>query len=258
MSGQGDAGMSESIIGAPTQTAPAQARTVEEFWVHMVAMEKSMRELVRMREEDQALLQRLENRIDKLTGHREEETDAKPSGSGKGKEREPEREPKSSDTPGGDPPTRNRHSGPKVKIPDAYNGKTKGKAAKQWWVRMMVAQSLMDDKFESEHQKLLWVLNNMEDKAADWALPLLMNLSSEDPELPATRSLGTLGWAFITSFGDPDAERAAERKITSLEQTTSTAEYTTDFQALAADLDWNDKAFMAQYRREPHQNSGQN
>jgi hypothetical protein len=61
---------------------------------------------------------------------------------------------------------------------------------------------------------------------------------------------------FYNAFDDPDAERAMERRIQDLNQETvaskSTAEYTTEFRNLAADLDWGDSALMAAFRRGLH------
>jgi hypothetical protein len=68
----------------------------------------------------------------------------------------------------------------------------------------------------------------------------------------ALNSWGDLEAAFLSAFGDPDAGRAAERKITELEQTGTTADYWTEFQTLKADLTWNDSAYRAQFRRGLH------
>jgi hypothetical protein len=50
-------------------------------------------------------------------------------------------------------------------------------------------------------------------------------------------------------FGDPESETTAERKLYSLTQRTSAIEYTTQFQTLATQVEWNDKALMAQYKQ---------
>jgi hypothetical protein len=55
---------------------------------------------------------------------------------------------------------------------------------------------------------------------------------------------------FSAAFDDPDATRAAERKINELTQTEDTPSYSTEFNTIAADLeDWGDAALMAAYRR---------
>ncbi|KAF8755015.1 Retrotransposon gag protein [Rhizoctonia solani] len=57
---------------------------------------------------------------------------------------------------------------------------------------------------------------------------------------------------FLAAFGDPDATRAAERKITSLTQTGTCAEYITKFRTLQMELDWNDAALRGQFARGLH------
>jgi hypothetical protein len=58
--------------------------------------------------------------------------------------------------------------------------------------------------------------------------------------------------AFERAFFDPDEQRAAERKITSLAQTTTTAAYATEFRTLLMSLDWNDAALRAQFYKGLH------
>ncbi|KAF8748732.1 hypothetical protein RHS01_10578 [Rhizoctonia solani] len=53
---------------------------------------------------------------------------------------------------------------------------------------------------------------------------------------------------FKEAFADPDAKRAAARKIATLVQTSTTAEYVTEFRNLIAELDWNERAYIAQLR----------
>jgi len=49
-------------------------------------------------------------------------------------------------------------------------------------------------------------------------------------------------------FGDPEATTTAERGLRNLVQRTSAIEYTTQFQTLATQVEWNDRALMAQYK----------
>jgi hypothetical protein len=50
-------------------------------------------------------------------------------------------------------------------------------------------------------------------------------------------------------FGDPEASTTAERKLQKLEQRQSAIDYTAQFQTLSAQVEWNDKALMAQYKQ---------
>jgi hypothetical protein len=98
------------------------------------------------------------------------------------------------------------------------------------------------------------MLHLLKDDAANWAQPHLQKVLNHKRGAIATVD------EFIDEFGaafdDPDAGRAAERKILELNQestnTKSTAEYTTEFRNLMADLDWDDSALIASYRRGLH------
>ncbi|QRW22881.1 Retrotransposable element Tf2 protein [Rhizoctonia solani] len=57
---------------------------------------------------------------------------------------------------------------------------------------------------------------------------------------------------FKEAFADPNAKRAAARKIATLTQTTTTSEYVTEFRNLIAELDWNKEAYIAQFTRSLH------
>ncbi|KAF8755283.1 Retrotransposon gag protein [Rhizoctonia solani] len=57
---------------------------------------------------------------------------------------------------------------------------------------------------------------------------------------------------FKEAFADPDAKRAAARKIAALSQTTTTSKYVTEFCNLMAELDWNKEAYIAQFTQGLH------
>jgi hypothetical protein len=98
------------------------------------------------------------------------------------------------------------------------------------------------------------MLHLLKEDVANWAQPHLQKVLNHRRGAIATVD------EFIDEFGaafdDPDAGRAAERKILELNQestaTKSTAEYTTEFRNLMADLDWDDSALIASYRRGLH------
>ncbi|KAF8749937.1 hypothetical protein RHS01_09640 [Rhizoctonia solani] len=89
----------------------------------------------------------------------------------------------------------------------------------------------------------------MTDKAADWALPII-GQSSRARVTP--NHYPALTAKFKEAFADPDAKRAAARKIAALTQTTTTSEYVTEFRNLMAELDWNTEAYIAQFTRGLH------
>jgi hypothetical protein len=143
---------------------------------------------------------------------------------------------------------------PKLSSPDSYDGKKRGRLARQWLARVLAWVELSWAAFPDERALILYMLHLLKDDAANWAQPHLQKV------LNHRRGAITTVDEFIDEFGaafdDPDAGRAAERKILELTQdstaTKSTAEYTTEFRNLMADLDWDDSALIALYRRGLH------
>ncbi|KAF8753822.1 hypothetical protein RHS01_06833 [Rhizoctonia solani] len=139
---------------------------------------------------------------------------------------------------------------PKMDLPDPYKGEVRGQKATQWLDRMMLWVALHRDQFDKEEQMVVWILYHMTDKAADWALPIIGTIIKGEGNPPTT--ISALTAKFKEAFADPDAKRAAARKITALTQTTTTAEYVTEFRNLMAELDWNEEAYIAQFTRGLH------
>jgi hypothetical protein len=120
--------------------------------------------------------------------------------------------------------------------------------------RVLAWVELSRAAFPDERALILYMLHLLKDDAANWAQPHLQKVLNHRRGAIATVD------EFIDEFGaafdDPDAGRAAERKILELNQestaTKSTAEYTMEFRNLMADLDWDDSALIASYRRGLH------
>ncbi|KAF8747824.1 Retrotransposon gag protein [Rhizoctonia solani] len=115
---------------------------------------------------------------------------------------------------------------------------------------MMLWVALHRDQFDEEEQMVVWILYHMTDKAADWALPIIGMIIKGEGNPPTT--IQALTAKFKEAFADPDAKRAAARKIAALTQTTTTSEYVTKFRNLMAELDWNTEAYIAQFTRGLH------
>ncbi|QRW20478.1 Retrotransposon-derived protein PEG10 [Rhizoctonia solani] len=139
---------------------------------------------------------------------------------------------------------------PKMELPDPYKGDSRGRKATQWLDRMLLWVALHQDQFDEEEQMVVWILYHMTDKAADWALPIIGTIIKGEGNPPTT--IPALTAKFKEAFADPNAKRAAARKITALTQSTTTAEYVTKFRNLMAELDWNTEAFIAQFTRGLH------
>jgi hypothetical protein len=105
------------------------------------------------------------------------------------------------------------------------------------------------EQFETEEDVITYLLVNMEGTASAWALPHLANIGTNKATI---RTVDDFDKAFERAFFDPDEQRAAERKITTLTQTTTTAAYATDFRTLLMSLDWNDAALRAQFYKGLH------
>ncbi|QRW17414.1 Retrotransposon-derived protein PEG10 [Rhizoctonia solani] len=139
---------------------------------------------------------------------------------------------------------------PKMELPDPYKGDTRGRKATQWLDWMLLWVALHRDQFDEEEQMVVWILYHMTDKAADWALPIIGTIIKGEGNPPTT--ISALTAKFKEAFADPDAKRAAARKIAALTQTTTTAEYVTEFRNLMAELDWNTEAYIAQFTQGLH------
>ncbi|QRW23270.1 Retrotransposable element Tf2 protein [Rhizoctonia solani] len=139
---------------------------------------------------------------------------------------------------------------PKMDLPDPYKGDTRGRKATQWLDRMMLWVALHWDQFNEEEQMVVWILYHMTNKAADWALPIIGAIIKGKGNPPTT--IQALMGRFKEAFADPDAKRAAARKIAALSQTTTTSKYVMEFRNLMAELDWNKEAYIAQFTQGLH------
>ncbi|KAF8698922.1 hypothetical protein RHS03_07489, partial [Rhizoctonia solani] len=139
---------------------------------------------------------------------------------------------------------------PKMDLPDPYKGDIRGRKATQWLDQMLLWVALHREQFDKEEQMVVWILYHMTNKAADWALPLIGAIIKGKGNPPNT--IPALTAKFKEAFADPDAKRAAARKIAALTQTTTTSEYVTKFRNLMAELDWNTEAYIAQFTRGLH------
>ncbi|QRW24765.1 Retrotransposon-derived protein PEG10 [Rhizoctonia solani] len=131
----------------------------------------------------------------------------------------------------------------KVDHPDAYTGKI-GSKAKQWLTWMLAWTRLNSRMFPTNQEVLSFLLMNMKDTAGAWAHPHLDQLGSHRAIIQTVEGFKV---EFLAAFGDPDATRAAEQKITTLTQSGTCADYITKFRTLAMELDWNDAALRGQF-----------
>ncbi|KAF8681231.1 hypothetical protein RHS04_03687 [Rhizoctonia solani] len=139
---------------------------------------------------------------------------------------------------------------PKMDLPDPYKGDIRGCKATQWLDWMMLWVALHCNQFDKEEQMVVWILYHMTNKAANWALPIIGAIIKGEGNPPTT--IQALTAKFKEAFADPNAKRAAARKIAVLSQTTTTSKYVTEFCNLMAELDWNEEAYIAQFMQGLH------
>ncbi|GAB1528001.1 hypothetical protein RhiTH_011190 [Rhizoctonia solani] len=109
---------------------------------------------------------------------------------------------------------------PKMELPNPYKGNTRGHKATQWLDCMLLWVALHQHQFNEEQHMVVWILYHMEDKVANWALPLINNIIKG--KVLAPRTIKSLGMRFKQVFADPDAKQATAQKIAALTQTSST------------------------------------
>ncbi|GAB1517048.1 hypothetical protein RhiTH_000091 [Rhizoctonia solani] len=136
----------------------------------------------------------------------------------------------------------------KVDHPNAYTGKI-GSKAKQWLTQMLAWTRLNSRMFPTNQEVLSFLLMNMKDSAGAWAHPHLDQLGSRQAIIQTVEGFKL---EFLAAFGNPDTTRAAERKITTLTQSSTCADYITKFRTLAMELDWNNAALRGQFARGLH------
>ncbi|KAF8692347.1 hypothetical protein RHS03_08627, partial [Rhizoctonia solani] len=131
----------------------------------------------------------------------------------------------------------------KVDHPNTYTGRI-GSEAKQWLTRMLAWTRLNSRMFPTDQEVLSFLLMNMKDAAGAWAHPHLNQLGSHWAIIQTVKGIKL---EFLAAFGNPDTTRAAKRKITTLTQSSTCADYITKFRTLAMELDWNNAALQGQF-----------
>ncbi|QRW17962.1 Retrotransposon-derived protein PEG10 [Rhizoctonia solani] len=139
---------------------------------------------------------------------------------------------------------------PKMDLPNPFKGDIRGRKVVQWLDWMLLWGAIRWDQFNEDKQMVVWILYHMEDKAADWALPIIGTIIKGKTNTPTT--IPAITACFKESFANPDAKQAAAHKIATLIQTASTAEYVTELRNEIAELDWNKEAYIAQFTRGLH------
>ncbi|KAF8751857.1 hypothetical protein RHS01_08600 [Rhizoctonia solani] len=137
-----------------------------------------------------------------------------------------------------------RVSNPQLgQLPSTSGSSSRLSRSGQAWTR------LNSQMFPTDQEVLSFLLMNMKDTAGAWAHLHLDQLGLHRAIIQTVKGFKQ---EFLAAFGDPDATRAAEWKITTLTQSGTCADYITKFRTLAMELDWNDAALQGQFARSLH------
>jgi len=110
------------------------------------------------------------------------------------------------------------------------------------------------ESFPNEGHKVLYAGSYLEGTAYSWFEPLLRLYEAHHadsalfPNSPAQlSSFSSFSTALTAMFGDPDLRRSKLRELQNLEQTSSVAAYSAEFQRLQPYIGWDDQAFYDQF-----------
>jgi len=113
------------------------------------------------------------------------------------------------------------------------------------------------DRFQTAETRVLFIGSYLAGKAGKWYqkhltdfLKTVDNLDDREDETTRLYSnYGTFKEEVISRFGVKNKERRAEQRLQSIRQSGTVHEYAIDFQALAAETEWDDAALTAQFYR---------
>lgn len=137
--------------------------------------------------------------------------------------------------------TRQGHAEPKLNMPEKFDG-TRPKL-RGFVQQVKLFLRLHRCRYPDGTTQVAFVASLLSGNALSWVAPLIEKNS------PLMDNLDAFMEALTSTFGDTDRERVAETRIQSLQQgLRSAATYAAEFQQLACDLDWNDKALINKFR----------
>src|SRR4029077_14117146 len=101
--------------------------------------------------------------------------------------------------------------------------------------------------------RIKFVGTYLEGAAYDWFEPYLRDYLENDEIRDETSGMFQSYTSFVKRlqavFGDPEAERTAERQLLNIRQKQAVNEYASRFNQIASRLEWDDAALMAQFYR---------
>ena len=127
--------------------------------------------------------------------------------------------------------------------PNEYDGKDR-QACTTFLAQVKLYMAGNLHLFPNEQSKVLFTATYLRDKAFAWMEPKLNKNSDEEPVLA---DFALFCKEMVRSLGDPDKEKNMARKLNSLEQHTSAANYRTEFDQIAQYLTWDDSALRSRF-----------
>lgn len=134
----------------------------------------------------------------------------------------------------------------KLAKPPTYDGLQRGDIAEMWVQQVEWHFYLQPHLYVNDQRGIAWATSFLQEAAYEWYIPYWKTVGRTDH--PATRRWAAFVHAFITHFGDPEAESKAESRIIELKQITSATKYVTEFNVLQAKVQWDKVALISRFK----------
>ena len=142
----------------------------------------------------------------------------------------------------------------KINTPELFNG-SRGKL-RAFFSQIKFFFGFNVDRFSTDKHKVLFASTYLKGPAFEWFNSFLTDFLNNEPDkrdddtIEATQNYSNFKNKLRQVFGDFDKEHLAERRMQSLRQTGSAADYASKFQQLAAQTQWEAVSLVAQFYKE--------
>jgi hypothetical protein len=138
-------------------------------------------------------------------------------------------------------PSRAPPSSPKIRLPEKFRGERT--RFRGFMLQLELAFSLRPEDYSSDSAKISTFGTLLEGKALSWFTPFL------EKGLHLQTTWENFRTLVSATFDDPCRKLSAEAKLQHLVQTNSLSDYISDFNALSAEVDWNEATLISHFRR---------
>ena len=138
----------------------------------------------------------------------------------------------------------------KINTPELFDG-SRGKL-QAFFSQIELFFGFNVDRFPTNEHKVLFASTYLRGPAFEWFNSFLMDFLNNEPDekdndmIEVTQNYSNFKNKLRQVFGDFDKEHLAERRMQSLQQTGSAADYASKFQQLAAQTQWGAVPLVAQ------------